>query len=72
MQYQKQKLERDLQVIQRQIMELTDIEGLHQQNFDTLTDKTYSLYDEKCQLEHGVSVRGHTPYESVVYQGSLS
>jgi len=27
--YQKQKLERDLQVIQRQITELTDIEKLH-------------------------------------------
>ena len=41
--YQKQKLEGDLQVIQRQIIELTDIEKLHQQNFDALTDKIYCL-----------------------------
>jgi hypothetical protein len=43
MHYQKQKLERDLQVIERQIMELIGIEKLHQQNFDALTDKTYCL-----------------------------
>ena len=41
--YQKQKLERDLQVIQRQITELTDIDKLHKQNFDALTDKIYCL-----------------------------
>ena len=49
--YQKQKFERDLQVIQRQITELTDIEKLHQQNFDTLTDKIYSLQNEMNKLE---------------------
>jgi hypothetical protein len=38
---------RDLQVIQRQIIELTDIEKLHQQNFDTLTDKICCLQNEK-------------------------
>jgi len=43
MHYQKQKLERDLQVIQRQIAELTEIDQLHKQNFDALTDKIYSL-----------------------------
>jgi hypothetical protein len=32
MHYQKQKLERDLQVIQRQIAELTDIDKLHKQH----------------------------------------
>ena len=52
--YQKQKLERDLQVIQRQITELTDIEKLHQQNFDALTDKIYILQNEKNKLEQFV------------------
>ena len=49
--YQKQKLERDLQVIQRHITELTDIEKLHQQNFDALTNKIYCLQNEKNKLE---------------------
>jgi len=44
--YQKQKLEQDLQVIQRQIIELTDIERLHQQNFDTRADKIFCLQME--------------------------
>ena len=52
--YQKQKLKRDLQVIQRQIIELTDIEKLHQQNFDALTDKIYCLQNEKNKLEQFV------------------
>jgi hypothetical protein len=52
--YQKQKLERGLQVIQRQITELTDIEKLHQQNFDALTDKIYILQNEKNKLEQFV------------------
>ena len=54
MRYQNQKLERDLQVIQRQITEPTDIEKLHQQNFDALTDKIYSLQNEKNKLEQFV------------------
>jgi chaperonin cofactor prefoldin len=41
--YQKQKLERDLQVIQNRMIELTDIDKLHKQNFDALTDKIYCL-----------------------------
>jgi hypothetical protein len=52
--YQKQKLERDLQVIQRQIIELTDIEKLHQQNFDALTDNIYCLQTEKNKIEQFV------------------
>jgi hypothetical protein len=51
----KTKLERDLQVIQRQIIELTDIEKLHHQNFDALTDKIYALQNEKNSLEQFVS-----------------
>jgi hypothetical protein len=49
--YQKQKLERDLQVIQRQITELTDSEKLHQQNFYTLQSDTDHHYNEKCQID---------------------
>jgi hypothetical protein len=52
--YQRQKLERDLQIIQRQITELTDIESLHQQNFDALTNKIYSLQNEKRKIEQFV------------------
>ncbi|MGA9169130.1 MAG: hypothetical protein WBZ20_03170 [Nitrososphaeraceae archaeon] len=48
--YQKQKLEQDLQVIQRQIIELTDIERLHQQNFDTIADKILCLQMEVCTI----------------------
>jgi hypothetical protein len=47
-------LERDLQAIQRQIIELTDIEKLHRQNFDTLQNDIDHLYNEKCQLEQFV------------------
>ena len=45
---------RNLQVIQRQIIELTDIEKLHKQNFDALTDKIYCLQNEKNKLEQFV------------------
>jgi len=44
--YQKQKLERDLQVIQSRIIVLTDIEKMHQQNFDTIADKILCLQME--------------------------
>jgi hypothetical protein len=43
-----------LQVIQRQIIDLTDIEKLHQQNFDALTDKIYCLRNEKNKIERFV------------------
>jgi len=36
------------------IEELTDIEKLHQQNFDALTDKIYSLQNQKNKLEQFV------------------
>ena len=49
--YQKQNLERDLQIIQRQITELADVEKLHQQNFDALTYKIYCLQNEKNKIE---------------------
>jgi hypothetical protein len=47
-------LERDLQAIQRQIIELIDIEKLHRQNFDTLQNDIDHLYNEKCRLEQFV------------------
>ncbi|HEY6883430.1 MAG TPA: hypothetical protein VI278_05265 [Nitrososphaeraceae archaeon] len=55
MQYQKQKLERDLQVIQRQIMESTEVENMHQHNVDTLQNDIEYLYNERSQLEQFVS-----------------
>jgi hypothetical protein len=54
MHYQRQELERDLQIIQTQITELADIESLHQQNFNALTDKIYSLQNEKRKIERFV------------------
>jgi rubrerythrin len=55
MQYQKQKLERDLQVINTRLVELADVEKMHQQNFDTLADKICDLQDQKHRLEQSVS-----------------
>jgi chromosome segregation ATPase len=51
MQYQKQELERELQVIDSQIIQLADVENMHQQNFDTLGDKICDLQDQKHRLE---------------------
>jgi hypothetical protein len=51
--YQKQKLERFADY-PKTIRELTDIESLHQQNFDSLTDKIYSLQNEKNKTEQFV------------------
>ena len=55
MQYQKQKLERDLQVINTRLVELSDVEKMHQRNFDTLADNICNLQDQKHQLEQSVS-----------------
>jgi hypothetical protein len=43
--YQKQKLERDLQVIQRQIVDLTETEALYSSNCKTLQNEIEHLYD---------------------------
>jgi hypothetical protein len=51
MQRQKQELERELQVINSRITELSDVEKIHQQNFDTLGDKICDLQNQKHQLE---------------------
>jgi hypothetical protein len=42
----KQKLERDLQVIQKQVIELADVENMHQHNVDTLQNDIEHLYNE--------------------------
>jgi chorismate mutase len=55
MQYQKQKLERDLQVIQRQIAELADVENMHQHNVDTLQNDIEHLYNERSEMQQFVS-----------------
>jgi hypothetical protein len=51
MQYQKQKLERDLQVIQKQVIELTEVESMHQHNIDTLQNDIDRLFDERSELQ---------------------
>jgi chromosome segregation ATPase len=55
MQYQKQKLERDLQVIQRRIAELTEVEDMHQHNVDTLQNDIERLHNERSELQRFVS-----------------
>ena len=55
MQYQKQKLEGDLQVIQRRIVELTEVGNMHQHNVDILQDDIEHLYNEKSELQQFVS-----------------
>ncbi|HET7149112.1 MAG TPA: hypothetical protein VFI73_11490 [Candidatus Nitrosopolaris sp.] len=51
MQCQKQELEREMQVINSRIIQLADVEKMHQQNFDTLADKICVLQNQKHQLE---------------------
>ena len=51
MQYQKQKLERDLQVIQKQVIELTEVGSMHQHNIDTLQNDIDRLFDERSELQ---------------------
>jgi chromosome segregation ATPase len=51
MQYQKQKLERDLQVIQRQIAESTEVESMLHQNIDTLQNDVEHLFNERSSLQ---------------------
>jgi len=54
MQCQKQELERQLQVINNRILQLVDVEKMHQRNFDTLADKICYLQNQKHQLEQFV------------------
>jgi chorismate mutase len=55
MQYQKQKLDRDLQVIQKQVIELTEVENMHQHNIDTLQNDIERLFNERSELQQFVS-----------------
>jgi DNA-binding CsgD family transcriptional regulator len=52
---QKQKLERDSQIVQRRITELTGTEAMYSSNCETLQKNIDQLYNEKCQLERFVS-----------------
>jgi hypothetical protein len=52
---QHQKLQRALQVINKKIVELADVEKIHQQNFDILADKVCDFQNQKHQLEQFVS-----------------
>jgi hypothetical protein len=52
MQRKRQELERQLRVINNRIIQLADVEKIHQQNFDTLGDDVCDL--QKHQLEQFV------------------
>jgi chromosome segregation ATPase len=52
--YQNQKLERDLQVRRRQIIELTEVENMHQHNIDSLQNDIAHLYNERSELQQFV------------------
>src|SRR5690349_6489451 len=55
MQGQTQKLERDSQIVQRRITELTETEAMYSSNCGTLLKEIEHLYDEKRQIEQFVS-----------------
>jgi prefoldin subunit 5 len=55
MEHRNQKLERDSQVVQRRITELTETEAMYSSNCETLQNEIEHLYNEKCQLEQFVS-----------------
>jgi Mor family transcriptional regulator len=52
---QNQKLEKDLQARKRHIVELTEVENMHQQNIDTLQNDIDHLFNERRQLQQSVS-----------------
>jgi chorismate mutase len=54
MQYQNQKLERDLQIRRKQIAELTEVENMHQHNVDILQDDIEHLLSERSSLQQFV------------------
>jgi len=54
MQCQKQELQRALHVINSRIIQLADVEKMHQQNFDTLADNICDIQNQKHQLEQFV------------------
>jgi chorismate mutase len=51
---QNQELESDLQARKRQIVELTEVENMHQQNVDTLQNDIDRLLNERRQLQQFV------------------
>ena len=52
--YQNQKLERDLQVRKKQMLDLTEVENMHRRNVDTLQDDIDRLLNERRQLQQFV------------------
>src|SRR6188472_201189 len=54
MQCQKQELERQLRIINSRIIQLADVEKMHQQNFDSLADNICDFRNQKHQLEQFV------------------
>src|SRR6187401_3590560 len=52
--YQSQKLERDLQVRKKQMLDLTEVENMHHQNVDTLQNDIDRLLNERRQLQQFV------------------
>src|SRR5205823_1720274 len=48
---QNQELEKELQARKRHIVELTEVENMHQQNIDTLQDDIDRLFNERRQLQ---------------------
>src|SRR6188472_1378008 len=53
--YQNQKLERDLQVRKKQMLDLTEVEIMHRRNVDTLQNDVDRLLNEWRQLQQFVS-----------------
>ena len=52
---QNQKLEKELQARKRDIVELTEVENMHQHNVDTLQDDIDRLFNERRQIQQFVS-----------------
>jgi DNA-binding CsgD family transcriptional regulator/chorismate mutase len=54
-QRQRQELQRALQIINKRIVELADVEKMHHHNIDTLQNDIHSLFNERRQLQQFVS-----------------
>jgi DNA-binding Lrp family transcriptional regulator len=54
-QRQKQEVQRDLHVINKRIVDLADVEKMHQNNIDTLQNDIEHLFNERSELQQFVS-----------------
>jgi chorismate mutase len=52
---QNQELEKELQAVRRNIVELTEVENMLHQNIDTLQNDIHSLFNERSSLQQFVS-----------------